>query len=36
MNMMNPEDRAILEKQMCDYLFEGIEPKIEGYVPEKK
>ena len=36
MNMMNPEDRAILEKQMIDYLFEGIEPKIEGYVPEKK
>ncbi|GHE86544.1 oxidative damage protection protein [Thalassotalea profundi] len=36
MNMMNPNDRAILEKQMIDYLFEGIEPKIEGYVPEKK
>lgn len=36
MNMMNPDDRAILEKQMVDYLFEGIEPKIEGYVPEKK
>ncbi|XQW84239.1 oxidative damage protection protein [Thalassotalea piscium] len=36
MNMMNPDDRAILEKQMIDFLFEGIEPKIEGYVPEKK
>ena len=36
MNMMNPDDRTILEKQMVDYLFEGIEPKIEGYVPEKK
>ena len=36
MNMMNPDDRAILEKQMVDYLFEGIEPKNEGYVPEKK
>ena len=36
MNMMNPDDRAILEKQMVDYLFEDIEPKIEGYVPEKK
>ncbi|GAA5130024.1 oxidative damage protection protein [Thalassotalea piscium] len=36
MNMMNPDDRAILEKHMINYLFEGIEPKIEGYVPEKK
>jgi len=36
MNMMNPDDRAILEKAMLDYLFEGIDPKIEGYVPEKK
>lgn len=36
MNMMNPDDRAILEKTMVDYLFNGIEPKIEGYVPQSK
>jgi len=36
MNMMNPDDRAILEKNMVDYLFNNIEPKIEGYVPQKK
>ena len=36
MNMMDANDRAILEKAMVDYLFDGIEPKIEGYTPEKK
>ena len=36
MNMMDPNDRAILEKAMVDYLFDGIEPKIEGYTPENK
>ena len=36
MNMMNPEDRSFLEKAMVAYLFEGIEPEIEGYTPEKK
>jgi len=36
MNMMNPDDRKILEKAMTDYLFEDIEPEIEGYTPEKK
>ena len=36
MNMMDTNDRAILEKAMVDYLFDGIEPKIEGYTPEKK
>ncbi|GHF84857.1 oxidative damage protection protein [Thalassotalea marina] len=36
MNMMNPDDRAILEKTMVDYLFNGIEPKIEGYTPQAK
>ena len=36
MNMMNPDDRAILEKTMVDYLFNGIEPKIEGYTPQTK
>lgn len=36
MNMMNPDDRAVLEKAMTAYLFEGKEPDIEGYTPEKK
>jgi len=36
MNMMNPDDRSFLEKAMVAYLFEGIEPEIEGYVPVKK
>ncbi len=33
MNMMNVDDRAFLEAAMVAYLFEGIEPDIEGYVP---
>ena len=36
MNMMNPDDRAFLESAMVAYLFEGKEPEIEGYTPEKK
>ena len=36
MNMMNPDDRAFLEQAMVAYLFEGKEPDIEGFVPEKK
>ncbi|WP_448250282.1 oxidative damage protection protein [Thalassotalea agariperforans] len=36
MNMMNPDDRAFLEKAMVAYLFEGQEPEIEGYTPEQK
>jgi len=36
MNMMNPDDRAFLETAMVAYLFEGQEPEIEGYTPEKK
>ena len=36
MNMMNANDRAFLENAMVQYLFEGKEPEIEGYVPEKK
>lgn len=36
MNMMNPDDRAVLEKTMVDFLFNDIEPKIEGYVPQNK
>ena len=36
MNMMNPDDRAFLETAMVGYLFDGKEPEIEGYTPEKK
>lgn len=36
LSMMNPEDRKFLEKNMVDFLFEGKEPEIEGYTPEKK
>ena len=36
MNMMNPDDRAFLEKTMVEFLFEGKEPHIEGYTPENK
>ncbi|WP_085299011.1 oxidative damage protection protein [Cognaticolwellia mytili] len=36
MNMMNPDDRVILETAMIAYLFENKEPEIEGYTPEKK
>ncbi|WDE00275.1 MULTISPECIES: oxidative damage protection protein [Thalassomonas] len=36
MNMMNPDDRAFLEKAMVEYLFEGKEPEIEGYTPPEK
>ena len=36
MNMMNVDDRTFLEKAMVDYLFDGKEPEIEGYVPPSK
>lgn len=36
LNMMEPEARAFLEERMSAYLFEGIEPTIEGYVPPEK
>ena len=36
MNMMNADDRAFLEAAMVAYLFDGKEPEIEGYTPEKK
>ncbi|WP_100643561.1 oxidative damage protection protein [Alteromonas facilis] len=36
LNMMEPESRKFLEKTMVAYLFEGIEPAIEGYVPPQK
>ncbi|APE04573.1 oxidative damage protection protein [Alteromonas sp. RW2A1] len=36
LNMMEPEARAFLEERMSAYLFDGVEPTIEGYVPPKK
>lgn len=36
LNMMSADDRKFLEDAMVNYLFEGIEPKIDGYVPESK
>ena len=36
MNMMDTNDRAVLEKAMVNYLFDGKEPEIEGYTPENK
>ncbi|RDV25571.1 oxidative damage protection protein [Alteromonas aestuariivivens] len=36
LNMMDPAARKFLEEKMEAYLFEGVEPTIEGYVPPKK
>jgi Fe-S cluster biosynthesis and repair protein YggX len=36
LNMMEPEARAFLEERMSAYLFDGVEPTIEGYVPPEK
>ncbi|MCA1768084.1 MAG: oxidative damage protection protein [Idiomarina sp.] len=33
LNMMDPTDREFLEQQMTNFLFEGKEPQIEGYIP---
>ena len=33
LNMMNPEHRALLQAEMEQYLFEGADVHIEGYVP---
>jgi Fe-S cluster biosynthesis and repair protein YggX len=33
LNMMNLDDRKLLEEQMINFLFEGKEVDIEGYVP---
>ncbi len=33
LNLMNPEDRTMLEKAMVSYLFEGGDLDIEGYTP---
>jgi len=35
LNMMNIEDRKIIEQAMTAYLFEGVEPEIEGYKPQE-
>ncbi|MEW9797889.1 oxidative damage protection protein [Alteromonas sp. CYL-A6] len=36
LNMMDPEARKFLEQNMEAFLFEGKDPKIEGYVPPSK
>lgn len=36
LNMMEPNDRHFLEEKMQSFLFEGIEPTIEGYTPQVK
>lgn len=33
LNMMNPEHRKQLETEMVNFLFEGKDVHIEGYVP---
>jgi len=33
LSMMNNDDRKQIEQAMQQYLFEGIEPEIEGYKP---
>ncbi|OIQ46511.1 MAG: oxidative damage protection protein [Gammaproteobacteria bacterium MedPE] len=36
LNLMDPEDRALLEKTMTDFLFEGKDVQIDGYTPKEK
>ena len=36
LNMMNPEDRKVLEKEMINFLFEGKDVHIEGFTPPEK
>lgn len=36
LNMMNLDHRKLLEEQMQQFLFEGKEVQIEGYVPKAK
>lgn len=36
LNMMNVDDRKYLEEQMVNFLFEGKEVEIEGYVPQRR
>lgn len=35
LSMMDPAARKFLEQKMEAFLFDGIEPDIEGYVPPK-
>jgi Fe-S cluster biosynthesis and repair protein YggX len=34
LNMMDLEHRAMLEKNMSEFLFEGKDIKVEGYIPK--
>lgn len=36
LNMMEAGDRKFLEEKMEAFLFEGVEPSIDGYVPPTK
>jgi len=36
LNMMQLEDRQLIETTMVDFLFENKDIDIEGYVPEKE
>lgn len=36
LNMMNVEHRKLLETEMVNFLFEGKDVYIEGYVPVEK
>ena len=36
LNMMNAEHRKLLEEEMVNFLFEGKDVHIEGYVPPAK
>ena len=36
LNMMNAEHRKLLEEEMVNFLFEGKEVHIAGYVPPSK
>lgn len=35
LNMLNPEHKTLLENEMRNFLFHGIDVEIEGYTPEK-
>jgi len=36
LNLMNPDDRVLIEKTMVDFLFEGKDVQIDGYTPPAK
>ncbi len=36
LNMMNADDRKVIEEAMVAFLFEGQDVEIEGYTPPKK